>query len=431
MNGGQSLGPVRNVMAMPLEEVETKATVPSPEGPVHGVIEHLLPPQTVPGEVDLSIVVPALNEEITVGEFVEWCKEGLKAAGVKGQILIVDSSTDNTSRIVLAHGGEVLRTPKRGLGRAYIDAIPYIRGKWVIMGDADLTYDFRELRAFVAEFRKGKEFVMGSRFRGSIEKGAMPGLHRYFGTPFTTWILNRIYGSNYSDIHCGMRGVTREALQRIELKSESWEYASEMVLKAARLGLVTAEVPVQFYKDREGRLSHHRRMGWLSPWVAGWLNLKVMLVYTPDSFLLKPGVILMAIGLLFSLGLAAGPVMIGNIGFSLYWMLFGVTCTTLGYSLIQIGVLARVMHRLRPRFVQMVQRLVTYNRGMLAASSSVSLGVVLLGTLVYRYLKHGLRLETISHPAILGLLLIILGFQTFCFTLLMEMAQRIAATFRE
>ena len=107
------------------------------------------------------------------------------------------------------------------------------------MGDADLTYDFREMAPFVEEFRKGAEFVMGSRFRGSIEKGAMPRLHRYFGTPFTTWILNRIYRSNYSDIHCGMRGVTRAALEKIDLTSQSWEYASEMVLKAARLGLVT------------------------------------------------------------------------------------------------------------------------------------------------------------------------------------------------
>jgi hypothetical protein len=272
---------------------------------------------------------------------------------------------------------------------------------------------------------------MGSRFRGSIEKGAMPGLHRYFGTPLTTWILNRIYGSNYSDIHCGMRGLTRAALEKIDLKSESWEYASEMVLKAARLRLATAEVPVKFYKDREGRFSHHRRMGWLSPWIAGWLNLKVMLVYTPDSFLLKPGIALMALGLLLSLGLAGGPVLIGNVGFSLYWMLFGVTCTTLGYSSIQIGILARVLHGLRPLLVKRAHKFVTYDRGMLVAAGFAVTGGVLLGTLVYRYLNHGLRLEAVSHPAILGLLLIILGFQTFCFTLLMEMAQRVASTSRQ
>src|SRR5256714_12069294 len=278
-------------------------------------IEHLMPAGGGPGPVEVSIVVPSLNEEITVGEFVDWCKEGLARAGVTGQILIVDSSTDRTPEIVLAHGGEVLRTPKRGLGRAYIDASSYIRGQWIIMGDADLTYDFRELAPFVEAFRKGAEFVMGSRFRGSIERGAMPGLHRYFGTPLTTWILNRIYGSGYSDIHCGMRGLTRSALDRIDLKSQSWEYASEMVLKAARLKLVTAEVPVKFYKDREGRFSHHRRMGWLSPSIAGWLNLKVMLVYTPDSFLLKPGIALTAVGALIACALAMGPITIGGVGF--------------------------------------------------------------------------------------------------------------------
>ncbi|MDP9003488.1 MAG: glycosyltransferase family 2 protein, partial [Verrucomicrobiota bacterium] len=268
-------------------------------------------------------------------------------------------------------------------------------------------------------------------FRGSIEQGAMPALHRYFGTPLTTWLLNRIYHGHYTDIHCGMRGLTRTALARIALKSQSWEYASEMVLKSARLGLVTAEVPVKFYKDRQGRLSHHKRMGWLSPWLAGWLNLKVMLVYTPDSFLLKPGMVLAVIGLLLSLALASGPITIGHIGFSLYWMLLGVTCATLGYSCIQIGLLARVMHNLRPGFVDRVRSVLTYDRGMLASAGLLLVGGVLLGTLVYRYVRHGLRLESVSHPAILGLLLIILGFQTFCFTLLLEMAQRVAPKSRE
>ncbi len=399
-----------------------------PEG--NDSIEHLMPPGSQPGTVDVSIVVPALNEEITVGEFVDWCTEGLERAGVRGQILIVDSSSDKTPEIVLAHGGEVLRTPKRGLGRAYIDAAAFIRGQWIIMGDADLTYDFRELKPFVEAFRNGADFVMGSRFRGSIEKGAMPGLHRYFGTPLTTWILNRIYGSHYSDIHCGMRGLTRSALERIDLKSQSWEYASEMVLKAARLRLVTAEVPVKFYKDRQGRFSHHRRMGWLSPWIAGWLNLKVMLVYTPDSFLLKPGILLTAVGVLIACALAKGPVTIGGVGFSLYWLLFGVTCVTLGYSSIQIGVLARVMHGLRPQSLRRLRQVLSYDRGMFLSASCVLVGIVLLSTLVYHYLNSEFRLFEISHPAIFGLLLIIVGFQTFCFTLLLEMAQRVAPEHR-
>jgi hypothetical protein len=390
-------------------------------------ISHRLPPGPTPGPVELSVVVPALNEAITVGEFVDWCREGLARAGVSGQILIVDSSADETAQLALEHGAEVLRVPKRGLGRAYIDAIPFIRGRWIVMGDADLTYDFRELAPFVAQFRQGAEFIMGTRFGGSIAPGAMPPLHRYFGTPFTTWILNRIYGSRYTDIHCGMRGITREALLRIDLRSQSWEYASEMVLKAARLGLRTAEVPVNFYKDREGRMSHHRRAGWLSPWIAGWINLKVMLVYSPDSFLLGPGCALLAVGLLLSVPLGFGPIFIGGVGLELHWMLFGVLCATLGYSCVQIGILARIMHGLRFGVARNVERILTYNRGMVLSGLGVAAGLVLMGTLVVRYVRAGFRLGgEVSYPAILGLLLVILGFQTFGFTLLLEMSQRVA-----
>ena len=231
----------------------------------------------------VSIVIPCLNEEICIGEFIDWCHQGLCDAGVSGEILIIDSSSDRSPEIAEEHGARVLRVPKRGLGRAYIDAVPHIRGTYVIMGDCDLTYDFRELKPFVNELEKGNHFVMGSRFAGYIEPGAMPNLHRYFGTPLTTWILNMIYGTRYSDIHCGMRAMTREALLRIDLDSQSWEYASEMVLKAARLKLRTVEVPVRFYKDREGRLSHHKRSGWLSPWFAGWINLKAMFLYARTS----------------------------------------------------------------------------------------------------------------------------------------------------
>lgn len=387
-------------------------------------VEHLIPQGLNLEPVDLSIVVPALNEQITVGEFIDWCKEGLKNAGVTGQILIVDSSTDRTPEIALDRGAEVLRTPKRGLGRAYIDSIPYIRGKWVVMGDADLTYDFRELSPFVDAFKSGSDFVMGSRFRGSIEPGAMPALHRYFGTPLTTFILNRIYSSNYSDIHCGMRGLTRNALLKISLRSQSWEYASEMVLKAARLQLNLSEVPVKFYKDREGRLSHHRRMGWLSPWIAGWINLKVMLVYTPDTFLLKPGIVLSVTGLSLSTAISIGTFSIGQISFNLYWMLLAVTCSTLGYSCIQIGVLACMVHGLRPKVTTLVSKMFSYNRGMLVSFALASFGLWLVGSFAWRYIQHGLLLNELSRSAIMGLLLIIIGFQTFCFTLLTEMLQR-------
>ncbi len=224
-----------------------------------GELQLLVPAQDV-ADPELSIVIPALNEELTIAQFVDWCMEGLRQANVKGEILIIDSSTDSTPEIAVAKGARVLKAPKRGLGRAYIDALPYIRGRYVLMGDADCTYDFRILGPFMEKFHEGHEYVMGSRFRGYIEPGSMPPLHQYFGTPITTWLLNFLYSSHFSDIHCGMRGITRDALYRMDLQSQSWEYASEMVLKSVRMELRTAEVPVRFLKDQEGRFSHHKRV---------------------------------------------------------------------------------------------------------------------------------------------------------------------------
>ncbi|MDR1580476.1 MAG: glycosyltransferase family 2 protein [Synergistaceae bacterium] len=200
----------------------------------------------------MTILVPALNESLTIGEFIAWCKEGIAKANVKAEILIVDSSTDDTLEIALSAGARVLKTPRRGLGRAYIDALPFARGKYLILGDCDLTYDFREISPFLEAMRNGAEFVMGSRFRGHIEDRAMPPLHRYFGTPLTTWILNRIYGTEFTDIHCGMRGITKEAFTRMKMASQSWEYASEMVLKAAKLRMKIDEVPINFIKIAKG-----------------------------------------------------------------------------------------------------------------------------------------------------------------------------------
>lgn len=240
------------------------------------MIRHLFPKENSLLKPEVTFLIPALNEEITIGEFVEWCHEGLSNAKVTGQILIIDSSTDKTAEIALLKGSEVLKVPKLGLGRAYIDAIPYVRGQYVIMGDADLTYDVRHIQNFIDKFREGYEFIMGSRFKGSIEKGAMPLLHRYFGTPLTTWILNRVYRSYFSDIHCGLRGMTLDGLKKMQLESQGWQYATETILKAIKYKLKITEVPVTFYKDREGRQSHHRRIGWYSPWLAGLSTVKTI-----------------------------------------------------------------------------------------------------------------------------------------------------------
>lgn len=375
---------------------------------------------------EISIVVPAMNERITIEDFVEWCKTGLDKAGVKGEILIVDSSSDETPQLALARGARVLRTLPRGLGHAYIDAIPYIRGKYVLMGDADCTYDFREISDFVEQFRAGYEFVMGSRFKGYIEPRAMPTLHRYFGTPLTTLILNFLYSTHFSDIHCGMRGITRDALVRIELESKSWEYASEMVLKSVCLRLKTTEVPVRFLKDREGRLSHMKRAGWLEPWRAGWINLRAMLLYGADFFLMKPGLILLILGLSLTLPGTFGPVTLGPVTFSLYWTMLGLTLSVVGLQSFYLGCVVQVMYGYSQERVSRWLQLFAYDRMMLISSGLLLLGIGLASPLLVEYVRLGLRLPVATngnqHLAVTGLLLVIASFLTFSSTLVVQAA---------
>ncbi|HEY3441028.1 MAG TPA: glycosyltransferase family 2 protein [Paludibaculum sp.] len=373
---------------------------------------------------ELSIVIPAMNECITIAEFILWCREGMESAGVRGEILIVDSSTDQTPQIALSLGARVLRTPKRGLGRAYIDAIPFIRGKYVLMGDADCTYDFRHLGGFVEQFRAGAEFILGSRFKGSIEPGSMPPLHQYFGTPFTTQILNTLYSTHFSDIHCGMRGISTEALVRINLESQSWEYASEMVLKSVCLGLKTAEVPVRFLKDKEGRLSHMKRGGWLEPWRAGWINLRAMLLYGADFFLLKPGLVLLAVGLAILLPASLGPVRIGPVTLMLHWMLLGLTLSVVGLQSAYLGCIVQVMYGYSETLRAKRLRQFSYNRMMSLSAGAAALGLAAAVPLARQYIQLGLRLpehnDATSHIGVTGLLLFIGAFLTFSSTLVMH-----------
>ncbi|MGH7437509.1 MAG: glycosyltransferase family 2 protein [Polyangiaceae bacterium] len=372
---------------------------------------------------ELSIVVPALDEQLTIGMFIDWCKEGLSVAGIVGEILVIDSSTDRTAEIALSRGARVLKAPKRGLGRAYIDSLPFIRGKYVLMGDCDCTYDFRRLEPFVEKFRAGAELVMGSRFGGYIEPGSMPPLHRYLGTPVTTWILNVIFASRFSDIHCGMRGITLEALRRMNLRSQSWEYASEMVVKSVHMHLVTEEVPIRFLKDQEGRTSHHKRAGWSSPWAAAWMNLRAMLVYGASFFLYRPGIVLTFLGLALLVPLSYRQVTIGPITFSIHWMLLGLTLATLGLQCTYLGILAQVFFDYSGETTRKWFTRVPFGRSIALSWGAIAAGLALEGWLVAYYVGHDFKLTLdapVNHLAVTGLFLMIAGFITFAFTLLLH-----------
>lgn len=382
----------------------------------------LLVPENDVAEPELSIVIPTLNERITIVDFLSWCKEGLAKAGVVGEILIVDSSEDETPWLAVANGARVLRTPKRGLGRAYIDAVPYIRGKYVLMGDADCTYDFRDIKGFVEAFRAGHEYVMGSRFKGYIEPGSMPKLHQHFGTPVTTAILNVLYSTRFSDIHCGMRGITRDALNRIELESQSWQYASEMVLKSVCLGLDTTEVPVRFLKDKEGRLSHMKRNGWREPWRAGWINLRSMLTYGADFFLLRPGRVVLAMGLVIILA-GVGGLRLGPVAFSIYWELLGLTLAVVGLQSFYLGCIVQVSYGYSEATTARWLRLFEFDRAMLACAALFAIGMLLSVPLAVSYVDRGFRLDGVAVPnrlAVLGLFLLIASFLTFSSTLVIH-----------
>jgi glycosyltransferase involved in cell wall biosynthesis len=361
----------------------------------------------------ISIVIPTLNESINIAEFISWVNEGIASLPVDGEILIVDSSTDQTAEIALSLGVRVLKVPKRGLGRAYIDATPFIRGKYVVLGDADCTYDFRELRPFYEAFMEGATYVMGSRYKGSIEKGAMPFHHQYLGTPITTWILNRIFKSKFSDIHCGMRAMTLELLKDMDLQSQSWEYASELVIKSVTLNATIIEVPVKFYKDRNGRESHHKREGWLSPFKAAWINLRAMFAYGADAFLIKPGGLLAVLGALLTLAVTLGPVDIGPIVLSVFWQMFGafIFATGINFFLIGLNIRQQITNP-RTQF-KFTKELFKYNRAVFTAFLLVVSGVFLMSPLLGTYISAGLILDGTDiwqqHLAITGLSLIVCG----------------------
>jgi glycosyltransferase involved in cell wall biosynthesis len=386
----------------------------------------LLTPLHDETDPELSIVIPTMNEQLTITDFVHWCHEGLADAGITGEILIADSSTDATAQRALDAGARVLRVPTRGIGVAYREAIHHARGRYIMMGDADCTYDFRGLKPFVERFHEGYKFVIGSRLKGTIEPGAMPRLHRYFGTPLTTWILNQLYATKFTDMHCGMRGVTREELVTMDLASDSWDYTSEMMAKAVHMGLPIAEIPIPLLKDRDGRISHHKRTGWLSPWHAAWINLRAMLIYGPDFFLRKPGLAILTTGLLLALPLSLGPITIGPIRFSLYWMLLGTTLTIAGLQAFLLGCIAQVFFDYRGEATRRWLAVFPYTRSVLAAGLIGGAGLGCTVPLIVYYLSHHEQLtrhaETQARLGITGLMLGVVGFSLFTFTLVLHAA---------
>ena len=248
------------------------------------------------GIIDVTVLIPTKNEEITISSFLDWCDLGFKNANVKGEVVLMDSSTDQTPQIARSKGAQVITVTEKGLGIAYLKGKQHVSGKFVILGDADCTYDFRNIDPFLTKLNEGFDLVVGNRFRGTIEKKAMPVHHQYFGSPLTSFIFKHSLGIPTGDIHCGMRGLSRELFIKLPFTELGWEYASEMIVSSRNLGAKICEVPINFLKEPKGRISHQRRDGWLTPFKAGWGTLRVTASFSLDRLFFAPGVILGALG---------------------------------------------------------------------------------------------------------------------------------------
>jgi glycosyltransferase involved in cell wall biosynthesis len=277
--------------------------------------------------VELTIVMPCLNEAETVATCVHKAVGFLAESGIDGEVLVADNgSTDGSQRIATDAGARVVPIAEKGYGNALMGGIAAARGKYVIMGDADDSYDFTSLMPFVTELRTGKDLVMGNRFKGGIEPGAMPRLHRYLGNPVLSFIGRLFFPSAIGDFHCGLRGFNRESALRLNLQATGMEFASEMVVKATLWGQDIAEVPTTLKKDGRSRPPH------LRSWRDGWRHLRFLLLFSPRWLFFVPGAILFLIGLVAGASVEAGPVTIGGLTFDVDTLVAASAMVVIGFQ---------------------------------------------------------------------------------------------------
>jgi glycosyltransferase involved in cell wall biosynthesis len=245
-------------------------------------------PGTIP--VTISVIIPALNEELTIGECIQKIQAVFQKQGVNGEIIIADSSTDRTPEIARVLGARVVTPEHRGYGNAYIAGFRHAQGRYIILGDSDNTYDFSEIPELLAPLQQGADFVIGSRFKGSIQPGSMTPLHRYIGNPVLTWMINVIFHTHFSDAHSGFRAITKEALDRLPLKTGGMEFASEMLIMASKERLKIVEVPIHYYP----RITPSK----LHSFADGWRHIRFVLLMKPLPFVAIPGLMFSLVGFL-------------------------------------------------------------------------------------------------------------------------------------
>jgi glycosyltransferase involved in cell wall biosynthesis len=331
-------------------------------------------PEAKVEEIELTIVIPCLDEAETLAQVIDRAQRFLQAYDVPGEVIVADNgSKDGSIAIAIAAGARVVPIDERGYGAALRGGISAARGKFVAMGDADCSYDFMGLMPFVERLRTGVELVVGNRFLGGIGKGAMPPLHRYLGNPVLSLAGRLFFAAPIGDFHCGLRAFRRESIQSLGLSSSGMEYASEMIVKARLAGLSMAEVPATLSKDGRSRPPH------LRSWRDGWRHLKVLLVFTPKWLFVYPGLALLGLGLIGFLALLPANQTFGDVRLGVHSLLFSGASILIGVQLMSFGLVAslfgaRERYWSEGEWVQRARRMLTIDKSCLVGGGMMLLG---------------------------------------------------------
>lgn len=366
-------------------------------------------PATEPEDAFLvSVVIPCLNEEENIVAVVTQAREAIADAGITGEVVVADNnSTDRSAELATQAGARVVHVPTRGYGAAYMGGFSAAKGKYIVMGDADLTYDFHEIPNFVRELDGGADLVMGNRMN-NIQPGAMPWLHQYVGNPLLSGFLNLLFRTGVRDAHCGMRAVRRSSLPAMDLRTPGMEFASEMVIRASKARLDIREFDIQ-YHPRGGESK-------LSTWRDGWRHLRFLLAHSPTHLFLVPGIVLLILGVLVMATVVAGIGVFGR-DWSIHTLMGGSLLTIVGVQIVSLGLCAHAyamyfMGDVDPWFDRMRARY-RLEHGLAIGGATILVGAVIAAIILIDWIAGGFGALSQTNLAIVAVTLIVIGVQTF------------------
>ena len=360
------------------------------------------------GTLTVSVVIPCLNEAETIEQCVSRALEVLRGHEIAGEVIVADNDSEDDSPLLAAAAGAiVVHEPERGYGSAYLAGFAVARGRYIVMADADLTYDFNEIPRFVAELDGGAELVMGDRM-DNIQPGAMTWLHRYVGNPILTGLLNLFFDTGVTDAHCGMRALRRDVLPRLDLRTTGMEFASEMVIRAAKADLRIAEFPIEYHpRGGESKLSSFRD---------GWRHLRFLLVHSPTHLFILPGALLAGIGTLIVALVGGGLDFFGR-SWGIHALIAGSLLMVVGTQVLALGLCAHAygtyfMGERDPWFDRMRARF-RLEHGLLLGGAFVLVGFALGAVIVATWISNGFGSLADEHMAVVAATLLIVGIQIF------------------